>query len=155
MSRRRGVRVAISTSAAAAGIVLLALAITRSERPTDGVRPVVWDRTPCAECRMSVSQRNYAAQLHCVDGRVLDFDDPGCVFLYLDANASEIRALYFHHVREERWLRSPQVAFVAAGPSPMGFELGAVDPGTEGTVDLETARERALRRARGGRTSNE
>lgn len=123
----------------------LAFLIARSEALPSGVRPVVWDRTSCSECRMAVSDRGYAAQLQTKDGLVHDFDDPGCLFIYLEENPTETHGLYFHHLREERWLQAPEVEFVTAGPSPMAFDLGAVDPGTDGAFNLGSARERALR----------
>ncbi len=146
MTSRRGARIAITLLALGGAVALLALLIARSETLPSGVRPVVWDRTSCAECRMAVSERAFAAQLQIDDGRVLDFDDPGCLFLYLESAEASPHALYFHHVREDRWLKAPDVAFVTARPSPMAFEFGAVDLGTDGAFGMDAARARALSR---------
>ena len=53
-----------------------------------------------------------------------------------------VRALWFRHAHEDRWLRGDQVAFAEAGPSPMGHGLGAVDPTTPGALTLQAAIER-------------
>ena len=136
----------------AAAVVLaaggLALFVSRSESLPQGPRPVVWDKTSCAECRMAVSEPGYAAQLQLADGTVLDFDDVGCLFMYLDATAPQVHAVYIHHVREERWVAQEKVGFVAAGPSPMDYGLGAVDRATEGGLPFEEARERVLAASR-------
>lgn len=143
--RLLGIGVALAAVAAA-----FALVIARSESLPAGPEAVVWDRTACAECRMAVSEPRFAAQLQTKDGRVLDFDDPGCLFLYLDSNEVEIHAIYFRHHREDRWLPAEQTAFVTAGPSPMAFNLGAEDLGIEGGVNIEAARERVRTRGSGG-----
>ena len=50
----------------------------------------------------------------------------------------------FHHHREKRWLKGPLVAFVPADPSPMGFNLGAVEPGTAASISHDEARRRSV-----------
>jgi len=116
--------------------------IKSSEALPDGPVPVVWNRTQCAECRMSVTDRAYAAQLQLADGRVLDFDDPGCLFRYERQESGPVHAVWFHHVQEERWLAAADVGFVVTGPSPMGYDLGAVEAGAAGSIGLAAARVR-------------
>jgi hypothetical protein len=117
-----------------AGVMVAALIglIRRSESLPGGPQDVVWDHTQCAECRMSVSEKAYAAQMQLVDGRVLDFDDPGCLFRFAAHNDVGLHAVYYRHVHEDRWLAEEQAAFVESGPSPMGYDRGAVPIGTPG-----------------------
>lgn len=138
---RRRLWPAVAVALAAGGLFLF---ISQAESLPQGPQPVVWDKTPCAECRMAVSEPAYAAQLQVADGTVLNFDDPGCLFLYLDAADPQVHAVYLHHVREERWLPREQAGFVPAGPSPMDYGLGAVDREAEGGVSFIEARERVL-----------
>lgn len=139
----------------AGGIVLvvggvLALVIAGNEALPQGPVPVVWNRTSCAECGMAVSERGYAAQLQTRNGEVLDFDDPGCLFRYLRKEAPGIHEIYFHHVREDRWIRRDKAAFIPSGPSPMGFDLGAVDGGTSGALSYDDAMRKTEHSTRGG-----
>ena len=107
----------------AAGVIFWAL-----ERPTSGVREPVWNKTACAHCRMHVGVPSYAAQIQTRDGEVADFDDPGCLFEWVADNSPPIRAAYFHHYRQERWLNFQEVGFIRVEEdTPMGFGLGAVD----------------------------
>ena len=130
-------------------LALLALAAALAAcGPPDGPQPIVWDREPCAHCRMLISDPAFAAQLQTVDGVVESFDDPGCLFARVAARQPELHALWFHHVREERWIRGDAVAFERIDPTPMDFGLGAVDAGTPGALTLEQARERVLERGR-------
>ncbi|MBK9471194.1 MAG: hypothetical protein IPO18_02765 [bacterium] len=121
-----------------AGVAVTALidVIRRSESLPRGPQDVVWDHTQCAECRMSVSEKAYAAQMQLVDGRVLDFDDAGCLFRFAAHNDVDVHAIYYRHLREDRWLAEDLAAFVESGPSPMGYDLGAV---AAGTSDAEPA----------------
>ncbi len=121
-----------------------AWAVVRSQAPPDGPRPVVWDRQACAECGMSVSDPRFACQLQTGDGRVLDFDDPGCLFRHLSKESAPVRAIYFRAYGEDQWLARDEVAFVTVPHSPMGYDLAAVPSGRTGATDFEAARERAL-----------
>jgi len=121
--------------AAACGAVLLVLSCGRAEGP----EPIAWDRTPCAHCHMLISDPTFAAQIVTARGEVLDFDDPGCLLLYLQEHHPQPRAIWFHHVREDRWLRGDRVAFVPVGQTPMGYGLGAVEAGAPGAIPLADA----------------
>ena len=145
----------LKTAIRAALIVVVGVAaalffIMRSEALPSGPVDVVWDHTQCAECRMSVSERAYAAQLQTIDGQVLNFDDPGCLFQYERDTRVAVHAVYYQHVREERWLPEAEAAFIEAGPSPMGYDLGAVAAGTAGAFDPAEARMRSLPAPAGG-----
>lgn len=121
-------------------VAVLADAVRRSEALPQGPQAVVWDHTQCAECRMSVSEPAYAAQLQLKDGRVLDFDDPGCLFRFAAHGDIDIHAVYYRHLREDRWLPEDQAAFIDSGPSPMGYDLGAVPAGAPGSEPAAQAR---------------
>jgi copper chaperone NosL len=110
--------------------------------PADGPRPIVYDREACAHCRMLISEPRFAAQLETREGEVLSFDDPGCLLAELAKRAPPVRELWFHHLREDRWLDAEQVAFAPTEPTPMGYGLGAVDAGSPGALSLAEAQAR-------------
>jgi copper chaperone NosL len=110
--------------------------------PADGPRPIVYDREPCAQCRMLISEPRFAAQLETQAGEVLSFDDPGCLLALLARRKPEIRALWFHHLHEDRWLDAEHVAFEPTERTPMGHGLGAVDAGSPGALSLAEAQAR-------------
>jgi copper chaperone NosL len=126
----RAARAAVSVGLAAA-----ALACT----PADGPQPIAWDREPCAHCRMLIGDPAFAAQLQTDEGVVASFDDPGCL-LSAEASYPGARALWFHHLREDRWIAGDRVAFVRVPRTPMGFGLGAVEAGAPDSVSLAEAR---------------
>jgi hypothetical protein len=114
-------------------------ALVWTQRLPEGPQPVVWDREACAHCRMHVGEPGFAAQLQLRDGRVLHFDDPGCLLRYEAERRPDVHASWFHHLREERWLSREQVAFLPVSPTPMGYGLGAVEAGTPGTRSVPEA----------------
>ncbi len=126
-------------------VLVLAL-VAACGTPAGGPQPVAWDREPCGHCRMLVGERSFAAQAIGTDGRAIAFDDPGCLMTWLD-QGNQPRELWLHHLREARWLRAPAVGFVEAERSPMGYLLGAVDPGTAGALTWDEARARVSARA--------
>ena len=72
------------------------------------------------------------------------------LFLYLEQQQPDVHAIWFRHLHEPRWLPLDGVAFAAVEPTPMGFGLGAVDPGTPLAIGLDVARARCLERLRRG-----
>ncbi len=118
--------------------------VVRAQALPTGVVPIVWDREVCAHCKMHIGEPGFAAQLQLEDGQVLNFDDPGCLFRHLSRDIGPVRATYFRHVHEDRWLSAAEVGFIEVEPTPMGFGLGAVDAAHPGAMPYAAARARLL-----------
>jgi len=112
--------IALLFGAVAAGIWWL-------ERPPAGPLEPVWDKESCAHCGMAVSDPRYAAEIQTRDGRVLFFDDPGCLLQYEKDHHPEEQAVYFHHSREPRWMPAQATGFLKGASTPMNWGLAAVD----------------------------
>lgn len=140
---------ALLATVLAAVATAVGFAVRTTALPT-GPAELVWDKTACAHCSMHVGEPEFAAQLQTQDGRTLAFDDPGCLFLLLDAERPPVHAIWFRHCREARWLPAAAVAFVELTPTPMGFGLGAVDAGTPGSLAFAVAAARCRRPAAAG-----
>ena len=126
----------------ALAVVVAVVAFMRFNRPTlpAGAVPVVWDSEVCAHCKMHVGDPRFAAQLQTSGGDVLNFDDPGCLFDYLDANELSVHALYFRNHLGDGWLSQSEVAFLPAEDTPMGYGIRAVPSGTTEAQDLDWAK---------------
>lgn len=113
---------------------------------------VIWDKEPCAECKMHVGEPRFAAQLQTTDGDVLNFDDPGCLFDYAAKHKPAVHAIYFHDSERDAWIGQADVRFVAATNTPMGYGLAAVanTPGREGLLTYDEAAKRMRERPNGG-----
>ena len=132
-------------SAGRGGAVAAALLLAACSRalPAGPVEPV-WDRTPCAECRMLISDPGFAAQLQTRGGGVLHFDDPGCLLRHEARERPELHAAWFHHHAAERWISREDVRFVRVESSPMGYGLGAVAAREAGSEALAVDEARAV-----------
>ncbi len=118
------------------------LMVLRAQALPRSVRPIIWDKETCGECGMAVSDPCFAAQLQTRDGQIINFDDPGCLFIYLCHHDPAVHAVYFHRMDGEEWLNGDQVGFVPATLSPMGYGLGAVPRATSGSLSFAEAMEK-------------
>ena len=127
----------------------IAFSVLASARLPDGPVEVVWDKAACAACGMHVGEPPFASQLTAKDGRTHAFDDPGCLFLYVEEHRPEVHSMFFHAHGADRWIGEDRVAFVAIDNTPMGFGIGAVEVGTPGAIGLDEARRKCLERLSG------
>lgn len=118
---------------------LLGTAIALAQRLPQGPVAIAFDREACHHCHMQIGEPAFASQAQLADGQVLDFDDPGCLLDWLAHSRAPLRTLWFHHAREDRWVRGNAVGFVEVGQTPMGWGLGAVDAAQPGALTLAQA----------------
>lgn len=123
--------------------------VLASAKLPDGPAELVWDKAACAACGMHVGEPPFAAQATTKDGRVHAFDDPGCLFLWIEEQHPDLHSVFFRHHQEARWIARDRVAFVPVSPTPMGFGFGAVDASTPGAIDHDECRRRCLQRTTG------
>jgi copper chaperone NosL len=140
----------LATLVVAITATMIGVMVLRAQALPDGVRPVVWDKESCGECGMAVSDQRFAAQLQTDDGQVINFDDPGCLFIYLIRSDPSIHAVYFHALDGDIWLNGEQVGFVPTLLSPMGYDLAAVPRGTPGSLTFAETLEKIRTRHRSG-----
>jgi copper chaperone NosL len=111
-------------------------------RLPEGPVAVVWDSEVCGHCKMHVGDPRFAAQLQAASGEVLNFDDPGCLFDYLQSHDVAAHALYFRNYEEDGWLAEGEVAFLPVEDSPMGYGIRAVPKGTADAHGIDWAKAR-------------
>lgn len=120
-----------------AAMATVALLLFFGERLAEGPAPITWNKEACAQCRMHIGDKAFAAQLQLTTGEVRSFDDPGCAFHSLaQTQPADLHAVYFRHMTEDRWLSSAEVRFIPAESTPMGYGFGAVAEGAQGSLSL-------------------
>ena len=112
----------------------------------EGAVPVVWDGEVCGHCKMHVGDPRFATQLQTTSGDVLNFDDPGCLFDYLQSHEVSAHAIYFRNYDEDGWLTESEVAFLPVEESPMGYGIRAVSKGTPEAQDIDWAKGQVMNR---------
>jgi len=132
-------------------LVLLAVCLTTScapaaedpapphDTPPTAAAPIRYGEQACDACVMVIGAPAYAAQAMTADGRVLSFDDPGCLVLEVVMGRLEPARSRFRHADEDRWLALDEVAFVRREGTPMDFGYAAVDR-AEGELTFEQVR---------------
>jgi hypothetical protein len=101
---------------------------------------------------MHIGEPAFAAQIQTTDGKVLDFDDPGCLLEHIVETGPSMAEIWFHHSEQDSWLSRDEVGFVHRSPTPMGYGLAAVERTRAGAIDFDQALERVRtqRQARHG-----
>jgi copper chaperone NosL len=112
-----------------------------------GVQQPAWDRSTCERCRMVLSDRHFAAQVHYLPGdtaypRVAWFDDIGCALLWLedkpwkDAPDTRVWVADYH---SGDWLDARKAFYASQANSPMAYNLGAGAEPSAGALDFAAA----------------
>jgi copper chaperone NosL len=129
-------------------LVLLVVVFIRYNQVTlpQGAVPIVWDGEVCGHCKMHVGDPRFAAQLQTTGGEVLNFDDPGCLFDYLQSHEVSVHALYFRNHDAGGWLTESEVGFLPVEDSPMGYGIRAVPKDTPEAEDTDWAKARVMAR---------
>ena len=111
--------------------LLLALILAfPSAAQAEDAKPAVLDPAidACAQCKMSVKDSGYAAQVIAGDGRVYKFDDIGCLLTYLSANPSvKAAARYVQDSSTHAWVALEKAYYVVTKevPTPMSYGIHA------------------------------
>jgi copper chaperone NosL len=134
-------------------LLVLALLLTGCGQP-DGDKPlsIAWDRDTCEYCRMTISDRAYAAQAWVgPQHRYYKFDDIGCLVNWLHASGlppEQVRLWVAdsRHHDQVHWLDARTAWYRNGLTTPMDYGFGATDERTEGAVDFETAYAQILKR---------
>jgi copper chaperone NosL len=131
---------------AAIAAMLGALALASVAAAGNAPPPVALDPAidACAECKMSVKDSGYSAEVIAADGRVYKFDDLGCLLAYLKANPSlKAAARYVQDSGSKAWLGLEAAYYVVAKEveTPMGYGIHAF--ATKGAAEAFAAARKA------------
>ena len=125
MARRAGSR-ALTPLA-----VLLAAAVAC----TPGPRPLALGSEQCAHCHMTLADPRFAGELVTRTGRVIPFDDVGCLATFVATGGiapDEIHSLWVNDfARPDSLLRVADAVFLESDSlhTPMDYGLAALRPG--------------------------
>ena len=91
----------------------------------------VWDRQICDQCKMILSNRNFATQIINLEtGKRLYFDDLGCALRYLATNkqtlSSDKIVIYATDAQTGKWLDLKDSHIVQGFVTPMSSSLGVL-----------------------------
>jgi len=112
----------------AAALLTLALAACGP----DGPRPIAYGSEPCEHCHMTIADPRFAAEARTAGGRVLVFDDVGCLAAWLQGSDGA-RGWVVSYVDRATWLPADSAVYLRTDTlrTPMASGLVALRPGAE------------------------
>ena len=93
-----------------------------------------WDRQTCEMCRMTVSDRRFAAQLVSRDNKRVFFDDLGCALRWMEKHPEPAKTmkLFATVLATGRWIEVEKGKIVGGYKTPMAYGFGVTEsPGAE------------------------
>jgi copper chaperone NosL len=101
------------------GAAVTALLLTACRATETGPPAIVLDATPCARCRMLVSDLNYAAAFRTAEGEEKVFDEIGCMLGELPVAGARV---WVHDFDTSSWLDGEKAVFLRSESleTPMG-----------------------------------
>lgn len=116
-------------------IAATALLLAAAACATPGPRPLAFGAEQCSHCHMTLADPRYAGQLVTTTGKVLPFDDVGCLATFVATGglaAGEIHSVWFHDFARPDSLLDGRAAVFLQHDSirtPMDFGLVALRRG--------------------------
>ena len=98
----------------------------------DGPRAIGYGTEPCEHCHMTISDPRFAAEARTEGGRLLVFDDVGCLAAWLQG-APGARGWVVSYVDQASWLPADSAVYLRADTlrTPMASGLVALRAGAE------------------------
>lgn len=109
--------------------LLAFLVVACSSRAPEPVE-IALDEEACHQCRMAISQREFAAEIVTLAGSVYYFDDIGCMGRWISDNQlPETAGLFVTDYDTRSWLDARMVFYVRSNklPTPMQYGLAAFE----------------------------
>lgn len=112
--------------------VLVFCSVSCGKKVDTAAADPVWDRQICDQCKMILSNRNFAAQVINLDtGKRLYFDDIGCALRYLATEKmtpfSEKIILYATNANTGKWVDLKNGRIIKGYVTPMSSSFGVID----------------------------
>ena len=97
------------------------------------------DTYQCAQCKMPLKTRTYAAEAVMPDGKTWFFDDVGCLALWLaDKPFASQTVLWVYSGDTGRWIDARAAWYTQMENTPMGYGFAAYEKRLPHTVNFDT-----------------
>jgi len=125
-------------------LVALGAILAAAACSTPGPRPLAFGAEECARCHMTLADPHYAGELVTTTGKIIPFDDVGCLATFVAAGGiarDRIHSLWVHDFAQPDSMLDATTAVFLQHDSirtPMDYGLVALRPGA--TADSLRAR---------------
>ena len=123
-----------------------------SDEPATGPVPIHYGRDTCDLCRMIISDPRFASQIRGGPGhKAYKFDDIGDALVFLDRQTwkddPNVEFWVMDVETGKTWLDARKAHYMSGMQSPMAHGFGAYPEPRPGSIDFETMRTQAAKRA--------
>jgi copper chaperone NosL len=96
-------------------------------------RAIAYGTEPCAYCHMAIADARFSAEAITHTGRIVVFDDVGCLAAWLGQNRAPIQSAWVASFVDGEWLEASSALYLKTDSlhSPMASGMIAVRPGRE------------------------
>jgi len=97
-------------------------------------RPIAYGAEPCTHCHMTISDPRFVAEAVLTTGKVLAFDDIGCLATWLGTAQEPVETVWVASFTDQEWLRAEEATFLRTDSlrTPMASGLIALSTPAEG-----------------------
>ena len=119
-------------------VVALLFAGCSGQAP-DKAPSVRYGKDTCAECRMIIGDKRFAAAFITTDGETIKFDDIGCLRAYEREHVVMPKQAWVHDYLSEAWIDQAKAVFVHSEDmvTPMGYGIAAFSDAQKAQQFLE------------------
>ncbi|TFG48718.1 MAG: hypothetical protein E4H38_06045 [Gemmatimonadales bacterium] len=75
-------------------------------------RPIAYGAEPCTHCHMTISDPRFVAEAVLTTGKVLAFDDIGCLATWLGTAQEPVETVWVASFTDHEWLRAEEATFL-------------------------------------------
>ncbi|MEA1896269.1 MAG: hypothetical protein U9N53_01245 [Bacteroidota bacterium] len=110
-------------------------------------RDINWDRDICVTCLMGLAEQEYSVQAINPEGKVIWFDDLGCLIEYMDYpewekfNGDESK-IWIGECDHGGWIDAHEAYYRYGDKTPMGYGYGAMKQANDSSFDFNTTIQR-------------
>ncbi len=97
-------------------------------------RPIAYGTEPCTHCHMTISDPRFVAEAVLSTGKVLAFDDIGCLATWLGTAREPVETVWVASFTDQAWLPAGEATFLRTDSlrTPMASGLIALRTPAEG-----------------------
>jgi len=110
-------------------LLLLFTLLACEKKESQGPHKVHYDRDMCSECKMVISDRNYAAQIvNTQKNKAYHFDDIGCAFIWMNENKPtwiKNAKIYVADLESGKFINAANAFWTSGHTTPMDFGYAA------------------------------
>jgi copper chaperone NosL len=115
-----------------ARVIPVAAALATACAP-NGPRAIALNEEPCAHCHMTIADPRFGAEVVTHTGRVIPFDDVGCMAAWLAENPTPKGSAWVMNFVDHSWMAADSASYLQTDSlrTPMASGIAALRPGAE------------------------